>query len=716
MRRFALLQRGSTMAVVALGFAALGLSGLLGPATSLGATAALLLSLWPGRPRLPARWWLAIQVGFLAWVAAQAVAGAPGLSLLSAVMIFVQVHRLLVRRGLQDDLYCYLIAFGQLLLASVLTISVGFGAVFALFLPLVAWALLATHLGLAVEERYRLRFGEGASPPPRAWVELDALVRWPALLGVSALSVLLLAGAALLFFVMPRVQAGVGLAGLGGSVHVSGFSERVRLGELGALQLSDEPVLRASLKTAGGEPFEGGDRLYWYGLALDYFDGRGWQQSDPARTSLVLRGSRAAPRPPSRPWTLRADVTLEPLDSAVLPHPALLVGLYGVDRMETVETAGYYAPGVEGRLHYTTWSDLSRPSPDVLRQQDPAAAAPLLRSVYTQLPPALSPRVAELAAEWTAGADSAYDAALLLQQRLRSFDYSLDQPASAYDDPLLAFLTDVREGHCEYFATAMAVLLRSRGYPARIVNGFAGGEWNEPGGYWLVRQRNAHSWVELWFPGSGWVTFDPTPGGAAAGGEARRGPVARLRTWIDFGSMRWRDVLLDYGLETQSAWVASTLRRMRRWDASSWLDGGSGVSEHQPAERGAQQGAPVWLGTALALVAAALALLVLVAWWRARRLEATARRLVGRWRAGAPVPLATALQAARWAADDDPERFGGAPGLVEHYQAVRFGGASPAPQLEVQLRGLARSAWWWRLSRRRRRRRASTESSPARRR
>ena len=93
----------------------------------------------------------------------------------------------------------------------------------------------------------------------------------------------------------------------------------------------------------------------------------------------------------------------------------------------------------------------------------------------------------------------------------RNFRYTLKLTGTPGRDPLAHFLFETRAGHCEYFASAMAVMLRAIGIPSREVNGFLPGEYNDLGGDYIVRASDAHSWVEAYFPGSGWITFDPTP-------------------------------------------------------------------------------------------------------------------------------------------------------------------------------------------------------------
>jgi len=124
----------------------------------------------------------------------------------------------------------------------------------------------------------------------------------------------------------------------------------------------------------------------------------------------------------------------------------------------------------------------------------------------------LDVRLQELAREISGAKATPIENALLVETYLReNFDYSLANMAAGSQDPLAAFLFQTRAGHCEYFASAQAILLRILGIPTRIVNGFRRGEYNEWGAYFIVRASDAHSWVEAYFPGAGWTEFDPTP-------------------------------------------------------------------------------------------------------------------------------------------------------------------------------------------------------------
>ena len=160
--------------------------------------------------------------------------------------------------------------------------------------------------------------------------------------------------------------------------------------------------------------------------------------------------------------------------------------------------------------------------------------------------------MSNLADSLTQGLDNDYDRVNAINDFFHTeFDYTLELPRSAQEATLEFFLFERGEGHCEYFSTAMVVLLRNLGIHAREVNGFLGGQWNSFGQYLAVTQNEAHSWVEVWFPGYGWVQFDPTPGGA--------GTSAAVTSWLWPGRFlfdglqhRWNKWVLDYNLESQS--------------------------------------------------------------------------------------------------------------------------------------------------------------------
>jgi hypothetical protein len=168
-----------------------------------------------------------------------------------------------------------------------------------------------------------------------------------------------------------------------------------------------------------------------------------------------------------------------------------------------------------------------------LRELDPAVVAPFLA-----LPPSLSPRVIDLARRITAGRSNAPAKLLAIIDWLRTtHDYTTNlQRNTAIADPLEDFLFEQKAGHCEYFASATAVLLRASGVPSRYVNGFLGGEWNEIGHYIAVRENRAHSWAEAYLGELGWMRVDATPPTRSL---FRMGRLRQLFDSIDFFWSRW---------------------------------------------------------------------------------------------------------------------------------------------------------------------------------
>ena len=166
---------------------------------------------------------------------------------------------------------------------------------------------------------------------------------------------------------------------------------------------------------------------------------------------------------------------------------------------------------------------------------------------YLKLPP-LDVRISKLAEEITAQAPNNYEKAVALERYLSThFGYTLELPRTLARDPLANFLFERKRGHCEYFASSMAVMLRSLRIPSRIVTGFRGGEFNDLTGQYVVRASDAHSWVEAYFPGFGWISFDPTPAGSV---PARTG-WSRLQLYLDAAASFWREWIINYDVSHQ---------------------------------------------------------------------------------------------------------------------------------------------------------------------
>jgi hypothetical protein len=259
--------------------------------------------------------------------------------------------------------------------------------------------------------------------------------------------------------------------------------------------------------------------------------------------------------------TAHAQVILEDLGVDVLFAASEPLGIAPQPRGAIEQRVRFFgAAGQElrvdklpGPIQYEFISRIGQPTEHELRTiGDPAVGSAL--SMYLQRNEALSGDVTALAHEIAGDAPSRYDKVARVMQHLADFAYTLDLQSSPRvedgADPIEGFLFDTRAGHCEYFATAMAVVLRELGTPTRVVNGFYGGEKNDYGAFYAVRQSDAHSWVEVYFEGLGWITFDPTPpaGRIAANGA---GWIPQLTAVLDALRYRYLEYVIAYDVQKQ---------------------------------------------------------------------------------------------------------------------------------------------------------------------
>ena len=196
----------------------------------------------------------------------------------------------------------------------------------------------------------------------------------------------------------------------------------------------------------------------------------------------------------------------------------------------------------------------------------PGQMAPSEREDLLRLPD-LDPRIAALARSMAGDAVSDDAKARAVERRLRSdYTYTLELPTVKVRDPLAYFLFVRRKGHCEYFASAMAVMLRTLGIPSRVVTGFQSGVFNPLSGWQVVRASDAHSWVEGWTASGGWTVFDPTPPAA----ESSDGLISRVALLYDAANQFWQDWVLRYDLPRQVV-LASRMQQSSRQLHFDWI-------------------------------------------------------------------------------------------------------------------------------------------------
>ena len=428
-----------------------------------------------------------------------------------------------------NDARLYILTFALLVASTAYRPGVLFALAFVTYVVLATLALVVGHLRRKAE-RHDVR---------------ERLVGRRFLAGMGGLSGVTLIMSGVVFIAFPRLSRGWASRGDVLATSIAGFADQVSIGEHGSrIYPNPEIVLRVEFPDGAPENLFG---LHWRGRSYDRFDGVRWSRSDglppsigPARWYEAWGGGR-----------VRQQIYASPLDVDVLfaLHPLLEARSDNPRIQPLFDNAGDHIYRGSGTPSYEALSVADRPAPTALREARSGFSP--AREHYTQLP-ALPQRVSELADSLTQGLDSNYDKVTAINDFFHTeFDYTLELPGSAPEATLEYFLFERGEGHCEYFSTAMVVLLRSLGIHSREVNGFLGGQWNDFGQYLAVTQNEAHSWVEVWFPGYGWIQFDPTPGGA--------GTSAAVTSWLWPGRFlfdglqhQWNKWVLDYNLESQS--------------------------------------------------------------------------------------------------------------------------------------------------------------------
>jgi protein-glutamine gamma-glutamyltransferase len=470
------------------------------------------------------------------------------------LVLFLLIYKLYNARNHRDLLDIVLLTFLMLVLACLLTTSFGLLVVFCLYMILGVWGFILLHLRREAEIAMPERSREAMAAP--GFITPGFLC---SSLGVAVAS---LALTLVIFFLIPRL--GRTFLPLGGHVGAlaTGFTDRVELGSYGIIQNDPTIVMRVSFPEEVAAP----DRLLnlrWRGVAFDHFDGRTWALADPARGHIrrVRDGQYAVtPHVVGAPF-LSYEVFLEPIGTEILFGLPRVTAIQGrIPGLAVNAGDGLVLPTPPaGRLRYLAVSQPERVRAEWLRRRSRAVDyPPRIREAYLQLPPS-SPRLRTLAQDLAGGAATPFETARRVEKYLTdNLRYSLDLGQATDLDPVDDFLFGRKTGNCEYFAAAMVVLLRAAGVPARVVNGFQRGEWNDVGRYFVIRQRDAHSWVEVFLPEAGWVTFDPSP--RAAFESSALGASGRFAQYLDALRMRWNRYVVDYSVGDQ-ALVAMELRR-----------------------------------------------------------------------------------------------------------------------------------------------------------
>jgi transglutaminase-like putative cysteine protease len=567
--KFGLVHRIMTNALAALGVLALVTGGQFARPVAIAIVIGLVLALsvresWQRHPAFQHLDTVSL-LGVLALQVGRVVGGTSPLDAIVEFAAALQLIRLATRRGAAHDQQVIVLALLHLIAGTVLGGGLVYGLCFLGVVIVAPGALVLSHLRREVEGNYR----QGARDRTGLPVDVPRILRSRRVVGrgflaaTCLLSIPICLFTALLFVTFPRVGLSLLMLNRTKSVRNIGFTNRVDLGEVGVLRADATLAMRVEVPNLPASPPE---RMTFHlrGTALDAWDGRAWTQSSPGKRSSDPETSYIAiEHAVDIRTTPIMRIDLEPIDPPVLFLPPAAHGFHLLPRASVMESQGVVTREAEGEYRYTPSDERGTRYEVFLGPPDQPTFVRLReadRERYLALPDGLPARIGALAYEWTRDTATPYQRARAIEEHLRTeYRYDLASPSPGEEQPLDHFLFESKRGHCEFYSTAMAVMLRYVGVPTRNVTGFIGGTYNRIGRFYAVRQGDAHSWVEAYIDGRGWLTFDPTPSAESAPRSPTTGMMAILRDFFEATSQRWDQHVVNYDLAQQE----SLWRRLR---------------------------------------------------------------------------------------------------------------------------------------------------------
>jgi transglutaminase-like putative cysteine protease len=556
---------------------------------------------------------------------ARMVAGQPLIDVAVEFAALMQVIRVATRRGAAHDQQIIVLALLHFVAGTVLGGGLTYGLCFFGFLVVAPGALVLSHLRREVEGNYR----QGARDRTGLPVDVPRILRSRRVVGrgfllsTCLISIPIFLFTAVLFVLFPRVGISLFLMNRPPHGRMVGFSDHVDLGQVGVLRSDPSVALRFEPPASTTSPPPTRLTLRLRGTALDTYDGRAWSRSSSERHLAEHNaGGQMYPlvRNPA-PGDEKYTFDVEPYDPPVIFLPPNTVAVQvKAPPQSLMSDPLVLQQGAEGEVRYGGGETRGirydvYVAPPSTRHLEPMGAAD--RARYTA-PSGLSPRAKALALAWVAGETTDEGKARAIESHLKTeYGYDLGSPSGGKASPVEDFLFVSKRGHCEFFSTAMALLLRDLGIPTRNVTGFVGGTYNRFGNYYAVREGDAHSWVEAFIedpltPGMGtWVTFDPTPASGAQPLGDTTGVLVYVRDLLEATSQRWNAYVVNYDMNQQLRLAES---------ASHWYD-------KKRKSAGLDQGL-VGKITRGPIVAGALALLAVAGYvlWQRRRWRKTERK------------------------------------------------------------------------------------------
>ncbi len=530
-------------------------------------------------------------------------------------LIYFTIIYMFRTKSPSGDWVMFRLGLFQVLLGTVISQSDTVGMMLFFWALLSLWVLILFSLQREALRAQLLGRAIGAPPLPAAPAAgphapafYPGLIDGAFLFATFRVTAVTLALGGVIFLAMPRRSSSAQPQGQErGGQHLTGFDEEVQLGQLGEILENDSVVMTIELFDEAGKKINLPGESLWRGVTMAaYENGRWHRQRQHQRTFPIIFPDAIRKRPASRPrGAIRQQIKLESTDSSAL---------FGLRPMMEATSRGKFSPDLSS-LDGAIFRQFPRPGTydyEVLSFRDtdvpqPGEAAPhgFLMMELKRVPERLHAPLREIAEAViarevpTESRGDVHAVAKALEAYLRdsgTFSYTLQQKVVDHTiDPVLDFMLNRKEGHCEYFASALALLLRSVDIPSRLVNGFKGGDYNNIAELYSVRQKHAHSWVEAYLGESPdndrsplWLTLDPTPGlERDASIAAIGGYKENFRQFSDLVRYLWVFYIVGYNAERQNAilygparalankardgfsimgqWFSRTFTQVRKW-------------------------------------------------------------------------------------------------------------------------------------------------------
>ncbi len=584
------VQKFTAYLMAALGLTLLAFSGELGTAGTLLVFATFVASWWFEEPLITSKKWLqAWNAAALAVFVLQFIRWWTGLGFVTAAVqfaAFLQINKLYNRRSQADYDHILVLSLIHLIGSSILFSDIEYAVLFVFYVIITPWHMMLGQIRREVEAKYLEKKDAESIYNFKRVLKSKRLISGNLLIGTAILSMPIYLFTAIFFLTFPRIGFGL-LAGQSRlSRHSVGFSDTIMLGDL--VPLADNPLAVARVEFEGSKPdMELLKTVHWRATAYDRYDGNQWLRTLSFGASLQLRDNLyiiaedGGGYPDLNRDYYAMNITLQPIypKALLIPEETPYIEMTYKQPIRVIRQRLTWGPSQEVRysdpfdagISYRVFMARNFASKDVnipFRFSETFSEQDL--KPYLQVPhssKAFHERAAKFAAEYPDAADRAQAVESWLRS---SFGYTRSEfrKVPKGRSPVDAFLFDWKEGNCEYFSTAMVLLLRDSGIPARNVAGFLGGQWNNIGNYLIIREGDAHSWVEAYLPDRGWVMFDPTP--ASSSPDFITNPFfTTLLQFFDVMSLAWQKHVIAYDLSRQSKFMKAGYDRFMHWRSTA---------------------------------------------------------------------------------------------------------------------------------------------------